>query len=156
MTFDNVVDEHAARLYRLAYLYLHDRPAAEDTVQEAFLKFWREASRVENPGAWLSRVVRNRCLNELRRRGREQLTDPQDLATEDQPAWDGQAAEGLQMTAALLRLPVVYREVLVWRYYLDFSGDDLAAHLGLTPSGLRTRLARARQALARLLKEEEV
>jgi len=77
------VDEHAARLYRLAYLYLHDRPVAEDAAQEAFLEFWREASRVENPGAWLSRVVRNRCLNELRRRGREQLTDPQDLATED-------------------------------------------------------------------------
>lgn len=53
-----------------------------------------------------------------------------------------------------MRLPVAYREILVWHYYLDVPVQDLASELKLSPSAARVRLHRARAALARLLQED--
>lgn len=137
MQFEDVVKTHSARLYRLAYLYLRDGPAAEDAVQEAFLLYFRESGRVGNPGAWLNRVACNVCLNELRKRKRESPTDMEELP--DSLAAGGfgddliKVPAALSMSEALLRLPLAYREVLVWHYYLDVPAGELAARLDLTP-----------------------
>ncbi|MBX6351212.1 MAG: sigma-70 family RNA polymerase sigma factor [Clostridia bacterium] len=157
MTVEEVVARHADRLYRIAYLYLHDSMGAEDVVQEAFLAFVRTPRPVAEPGRWLARVVRNLCLNRLRRDRREEPADPEGWpAPASGPPPDEAVGRRLDVSGALLRLPLAYRELLLWRYYLDLPVAELARELGIRPDAARQRLARARQALAALLTEEVV
>lgn len=160
MNIEEVVSRHADRLYRTAYLYLHDAMAAQDVVQEAYLQYVRRAGEVGEPGAWLRGVVRHLCLNHIRKHRREQLVDPADWPEGAAEAPDAPLADAvgrrLDVTEALLKLPVPYREVLVWRYYLDVPVKDLAAELECSAEAVRVRLHRARIALARLLHEEVV
>jgi RNA polymerase sigma-70 factor (ECF subfamily) len=155
MNVDEVVNTHGPRLYRLAFMYLHDSQASEDAVQDAFLKYLKYSGQVSNPGAWLNKVVRNSCLNAIRKRKQEPPVDIWDNQADDLgDTWVDNTDESLSMTEALLKLPVEYREVLVWRYYLGVEGDEMAEQLGISPGALRTRMYRAKKALALLLKEE--
>lgn len=156
MQFEAVVETHSSRLYRLAYLYLHDSQSAEDAVQEAFIKYLHEKTSVHHTGAWLNRVVRNICLNEIRKRSRVQQVDPLQMPDEATESFDTEVTVKLRMSEVLLLLPLAYRDILVWRYYLQVPDEDLAEQLGITPSGVRSRLSRARKAIAQLLKEDEV
>jgi RNA polymerase sigma-70 factor (ECF subfamily) len=152
---DDLIDTHSTRLYRLAYFYLHDPEAARDAVQESFLRYIKEGASVHNPGAWLNRVLRNGCLNVLRKKNREGWIDLFNLPDEQTENWEANVAESLTVTDALMRLPLIYRDVLVWRYYLQQVDQEIADQLGISHDALRTRLTRARKALAQLLKEEE-
>ena len=59
--------EQANRLYRIALAYLGNPQEAEDAVQDTFLKYYEKAPKnLENPAAWLTRVLINRCRDRLR------------------------------------------------------------------------------------------
>ena len=71
--------ETAPQLFGLALRILRNRELAEDIVQESFVLVWQKASSFD-PGrgaamAWLGRIVRNRCIDALRQRGRETPLD---------------------------------------------------------------------------------
>ena len=116
---------HALGLIRLAVVMLGDRPAAEDTVQEAFCGLYRRWHSLADPAKALTYVrssVINGCRTVLRRRRRQAGPDP---STGDPP---GESAEALaligeehrQVLAAIRRLPARQREVLV----LHSAGRD--------------------------------
>ena len=71
-------------LYALARRMLRDPAAAEDVLQECFLSIWRQAGQYRpdqsQPMTWMTRIVRNRCIDRLRRPGLE-LPDPDDALT---------------------------------------------------------------------------
>ena len=70
--FDALVRAHYARLYNYAYRFLCAREAAEDAVQEVFLKVWerRAGPPLQDPLAYLYQAVRNQCLMALNRERR--------------------------------------------------------------------------------------
>ena len=147
----------ASDLLSFANGMLHDRGAAEDAVQQAFLELARAAHTIAGDGrslrAWLYRSVRFSCLDELRRRKRrperptDALPEPQTI---DVPE-DGDPA----LHEALMRLSERHRMILVLRHVVGCSVDDVARILGSNRTAVYAASARAERRLRRELSSVE-
>jgi RNA polymerase sigma-70 factor (sigma-E family) len=144
-------------LVRLARLFVDDRNAAEDLVQEAFIRLVRSAHRIhdmERAPAYLRSIVVN-LARDHNRRGlvslRHQLPfDDARAATEDAlELRDDQA----QVLDALRDLPRRQRDCLVLRYYEERSVDEIALVLGISRNSVKTHLTRGLAALRLALAE---
>ena len=83
--FATLVERHTERFYRLAFRYLQSKEAAEDIVQDAFLKLWEEPGRWEGERnakftTWFYRVVVNLCLDWQNRKKPVQLNEEIEIA----------------------------------------------------------------------------
>jgi RNA polymerase sigma-70 factor (sigma-E family) len=147
---------HALGLTRLAHIMLGDRPSAEDVVQEAFCGLYRRWAHLADTGRALQYVrtsVLNGCRSVRRRR-----TRPRAEPYHGQPVASAEAAvitgeERREVMRALRRLPARQREVLVLRFYLDLSAEEIAATMGIGPSSVRSAAHRALASLGRMLEE---
>jgi len=143
--------EHAASLVRLARLFVDDRNAAEDLVQEAFIRLARHAHRIED-GAKAAAYLRSIVLNLARDHNRRGLVSlrhrqPADAAqstTEDEVVLhDDQRA----VIEALRQLPLRQRDCVVLRYYFDAGIAEIADTLGISQNSVKTHLKRGLSAL---------
>ena len=130
---------------RLAAL-LTQRVAAEDVVQDAFVGLYPRFDRLDNPAAYLRVAILNGCRQMHRRRAVELDRMPRLVA----PGFDHPELPALADAVALL--PYRQRAVLVLRYWLDLSEDDIAEALGCRPGTVKSLSSRA---LERLGKEVE-
>ena len=141
--FDLLVDRYGLQVLRTAQLILRDRDLAEDATQETFIKAWRRIGtlRDDDPGPWLNRIASNESLSAWRRRHRFQglVAAAGRLAPWSGPAPDERAA-ALDLAAALDRLDVRQRAVVVLHYYQDLTVEETAAALGLSPDAVKSRL----------------
>lgn len=138
------VIDNENRLYRAALTILGDPQEAEDAVQDAFVKYLEKApAALENPGAWLMRVLVNGCRDKLRLRRRQTAPLPENL-----PAPGPEEREELE---ELFALPPQDRAVIHLFYYEGYSAEEIARMTGQRPGTVRSRLTRARQKLRKLL-----
>ncbi|CRK55775.1 RNA polymerase sigma-70 factor [Alloactinosynnema sp. L-07] len=155
----NEVDEfeaQRARLFGIAYRMLGSAVAAEDIVQDAYLR-WRQADGVEQPSAWLATVVTNLCLTELTsaRARRERYVGPwlpEPVATGDGalgPVDTVERRESVSFALLLLmeRLSPVERAVFVLREAFAYPHAEIAGVLGLSEVNSRQIHHRARRGL---------
>lgn len=153
--FESLVRPEVDRLYGLAGLLLADRARAEDAVQEALLRAWRDLPALRDPGRflpWLRRLVVNAAHDEGRRLGRrraEVALEPHHDATVSDDL--GRLLDRDELSRAFQRLSREERTVVALRYYLDLSTADAAATLGLREVTYRSRLHRAIRALGAAL-----
>ena len=146
--WEKLVKEQENRLYRAALAILGGAQEAEDAVQDAFLTYLEKAPEdLENPGAWLMRVLVNGCRSRLRRAWRREGPLPDDLPVP--------GPEERRELEELFALPAEDRAVIHLFYYEGWSTDEIARILGVRPGTVRSRLSRARQRLRALLSEEE-
>jgi RNA polymerase sigma-70 factor (sigma-E family) len=127
-----------------------DMLRAEDQVAEAFARAWgswRTVSRHPAPRAWVGRTALNAGASWWRRRARELPLVDHEVAVAGSPGANLDAA----LLAALRRLPVRQREVIVLRVFLDLDVETTARQLGIAPGTVRAHLARAVAALRREL-----
>ena len=140
---------YEAKLYRTALAILGSPQEAEDAVQDTFLKYLEKTPVFFNPAqeaAWMTRVTVNRCISLLRSPWRKKVAPlPPEL-----PAQEPEAQE----LEELYRLPPKDRAALHLYYYEGYSTEEMASILGLSPSSVRSRLARARDKLKLLLEGE--
>lgn len=145
-------------LVRLARLFVDDRDAAEDLVQEAFLRLARHADRIEaldRAPAYLRSIVLNlardhnrRGLLSLRHHAAAGRAIDVDVDVADVVArTDDQRA----VLAAVRRLPARQRDCVTLRYFEELSIDEIAATLGVSPNSVKTHLRRGMEHLAREL-----
>lgn len=139
-------------MWRQALAVLGDRAAAEDVVQEAFLRVWRRRARVR-PGeldGYLVQAARNLALDQqrwrARRSGRDAQVDPAEVALVV-PRSEAALAESERLSRALHQLPAEQREVVLLRVVDGLTFPELAARTG-APEG--TVCSRFRYGLARL------
>jgi RNA polymerase sigma-70 factor (sigma-E family) len=148
-----VFSEHYGGFCRLATLLLGDGAAAEEVVQEAFLRTFSSWWRLRQPdrAQWYVRaVVVNLCRSRLRRRGSEEAGNR--ASWRDPAEWtDGAVDDALVVLEAVRTLPPRQRETVVLRYYQDLSERDVAALLGCSVGTVKSQLARARVTLAAAL-----
>jgi RNA polymerase sigma factor (sigma-70 family) len=132
------------RLLRALTAIAGDEVAAEDAVQEAFMRGYKQGlATLDRPGAWLL-VVATRLLFRDRRR---RVTD---VAVEIVPAARDEidfAIERADMLAALRQLPERQRAVVIARYYYDLSYDEIAKAFAIRTGTVGATLS---QALAKL------
>lgn len=144
-------EAHRRRLMTLAYRLLGSWSDAEDVVQEAHLTFSRQPQgSVDNPGAWLERVVTNRCLDQLKsaRNQRETYVGPwlpEPVVSEALVA-SPVDVEGISVAflALLERLSPLERAVFVLAEAFEYAHDDIARVLGRDGAAVRQLLHRAR------------
>ncbi len=156
--FASLVRPHVDRLHGLAGLLLRDPSRAEDALQEALLRAWRDLPRLreaEKFDAWLRRLVVNASHDEgrrLRRRRGEQPLEPY-----HEPGTGGglgDVADRDELERGFRRLNEDDRAIIALRYYLDLSNAEAAASLGIREVAYRSRLHRALQAMRAALAAE--
>jgi len=156
----SLYQRHGGVALALAERMLGTRDAAEDAVQDAFVSLWRNAANYRASGAaprtWLLAIVRNRCIDELRRRAgsapRLALDEAQPLAIEHDPwpeIWKRHCGDALR--GAMADLTREQREVIELGFFSGHShaqiAERLGAPLGTVKKRMRTGLKRLRVAL---------
>lgn len=148
--WEALVLRQETRLYRTALAILGNRQEAEDVVQDVFVKYLQARPAFHAPeqeAAWFARVTVNHCISHLRSAWRRRVVPLVDELPAVEPA-DRQALE------ELYQLPPKDRAVIHLYYYEGYSTADLAAMLGQSQGTIRSRLARARGKLKKLLEGE--
>lgn len=149
----------AASLVRLARFFVDDRDAAEDLVQEAFIRFARSVGRLrdqERAPAYLRSIVLN-LARDHNRRGLVSLrhqpaADPPGPSLDDLVAL---RADQQRVIEALRNIPRRQRDCLVLRYYLELSVGEIAQTLGVSPNSVKTHLQRGLRSLSQRLDDPE-
>jgi RNA polymerase sigma factor (sigma-70 family) len=150
-------------LIRIAYKIVNDSEAAEDLVQEAYIRFCEKgipfATR-DDAKFWLIRVLKNTALNYAKRKGRERKAYERALRevvpsreSGETRLLESESVERVQ--AALAKLPEKLRTVLVLKEYGDMNYKEIGRVLGISEGNVKVRVFRARERLSAFFKEEE-
>ena len=165
--FAELFGRHEGGLYNVAFRLTGDREDAADITQEAFLRVFARlddlAGREVNLAAYLHRTARNLVYDRSALRAREAPTDEVERVAGADTAMEADpelatlvGAQGDDVQAANARLPERHRLVLALRELEDMSYDDIGRVLDVTPGAVAQLLARARVALRRELRLEQV
>lgn len=151
-----------ARVYGLAWQYVHDVDEARDLAQEAFIRIYRKLSTFhghETFVPWMLRLTRNLCVDRLRRR--KARPPASDVAIEDGPELPDTAPGPARITEAgaeqnlvhraLARVTEINREMIVLKDIHGLDLKEIAALLGIPVGTVKSRSNRARLELARVI-----
>jgi RNA polymerase sigma factor (sigma-70 family) len=162
--FAALVEKYKDAVFNVAYRMLGNATEAEDVAQETFvraytqLKTYKESHRFST---WLLSIASHLSIDQLRRRRflalpLENVPFLEWIAdggpSPEQSALRGEVAD--EMQRVLDALPAKYRAVLVLRYWYDFSYEEIADALSMTPALVKARLHRARELVARTMKAQ--
>lgn len=157
--FRELVDRYRDQYARYALHMLGNREDAEEALQDAFTRAYRALPRCEDPerfGAWLFRILVNRCRTAGTRRGRRARTFVADEAallgaSEEHP--EDRAAWREEIDRALQRLRPEQREAFLLKYVEEMGYDEMSQLTGVGVSALKMRVMRACERLRDLLSE---
>ena len=147
--FDDFYVQHLDQLYRALSLALGNPDLAHEAVDEAMaraLQRWAAVGAYQSPAGWVYRVAINWARSRFKARKREVLTD----------RWHATAVEHSShpdLHRALDQLSTNARSVVVLRYFLGWSTDEVSEALDIAPGTVKSRLSRALDQLATILKE---
>jgi RNA polymerase sigma-70 factor (sigma-E family) len=147
--------DHRLALVRLAFLLTGDLPAAEDVVQEAFIRTEPKWGRIQHGDAALAYVrtaVVNGARSMLRRRAvANRIRFSGSLTAPSAEALALLAEDRRAVVVALGRLPRRHREVLILRYWAGLSEKEIAATLGVAAGTVKSAASRGIAALERMM-----
>ncbi|QBI52592.1 RNA polymerase sigma factor SigE [Streptomonospora litoralis] len=159
-SWDEVVRNHSARVYRLAYRLTGNKHDAEDLTQEVFIRVFRSLANY-TPGTfegWLHRITTNLFLDTARRKARirfEGFSDNADDRLQGREPTPAQSFEerhfDADIQAALDDLPAEFRAPVVLCDIEGLSYEEIAATLGVKLGTVRSRIHRGRAQLRKAL-----
>lgn len=164
--FTLLMRRHKGPLFGFVRRYVGDADAAVEIVQETFVSAWKALARYDHGrpfGAWLRAIALNKCRDRGRRFAVRRLVfgdrdvESAEAQRQADPGPDAEALllasqRGAALDAAIAKLPVNLKEPLLLTYFDDLSQQEAATLLGVTPKAIETRVYRARQKLAELLR----
>ena len=167
--FTKLVEEHQTHVYNLCYRMLGEPEAAEDAAQETFLRAHQNLHRYDRNrsfATWLLSIGAHYCIDRLRRRklsvfSMDEENDDgtsfeiRDAASPDPEAESVKREERDRLHILLKDLDETDRGAIILRYWHDCSEIEIAESLNLTVSAVKSRLHRARRALAGMWQEDE-
>lgn len=142
----------SAKLYSVALRILRSKEAAEDVVQDSYFKIWERASgfdpRIAAPVTWMAAIVRNRALDEIRRRGGRVQADVSELDTiesgDEHPVEVlGRREDVDRLLRCLDGLEPEKRQIVRLAYLDGLSRDALAKRFGRPEGTIKTWLHRS-------------
>ena len=167
--FEELVSRHRDRVYVRAYSIMRNEALAVDLSQNAWVKAWQRLEQFHGEASfrtWLSRIVTNLCLDELRRQKRartdsieamEESTGPIEnrMEMETLDPIEGLSREELRerIDAALAKLSDKHRTVIVLYEFEQLEYREIAEKMGTSIGTVMSRLFYARKRMASLLKE---
>ncbi len=163
--FAVLVERYKDAVQNLAYRMLSNATEAEDVTQEVFVRAYTQLATYKSAhkfSTWLLSIASHLAIDQLRRRRFLALPLEDvpflewiaDLGVgPEQSALEGEQQDEIQ--TYLQRLPSKYRAVIVLRYWYDLSYEEIGTALNLTPALVKARLHRARELLARYIKDNK-
>ncbi len=165
--FEELVARHRDKIYARAYSMMRNEQEALDLSQEAWVKGWQRLRQFQGDssfGTWLTRIVINLCLDELRRQKRQRVESIEALDEESggverqMPVVTVNPTAGLEraelrrrIDRALGQLSHEHRTVLVLNEFEDMEYKEIARTMGCSIGTVMSRLFYARRKLAALL-----
>ena len=148
--FGEIVRRHQQALYRHARGMGLDHDTSLDMVQDGFIKAYARLADCHDGAhvrAWLFKIVRNLCLDYLKniRRANISLEDIGDVATSE--------SDDLTLSNVLDKLPVLLREAFLLKHDAEYTYEEIAEMTKSSPSAVKMRVHRAREALRALLSD---
>jgi len=168
LAFERLVRPHFDRLFRLAWRLTASKPEAEDLFQELLLKAYGKIDdlvKIDEPGAWLCRVMYNLFIDEKRRFARRRMHTVEEgqlpgdglagLPGTDDPADDSQRIEKLRhLHAALEQLSDEHRVVVLLHDAEGYTLAEIQELSGVALGTVKSRLHRARARLRKILESD--
>ena len=136
-------------LYRVAYYVLESEQDAKDAVQDLFIKLWDSRDtldNVHNPMGYSIRLLKNLCIDRIRKESRLARADLTDEIAADDMADGPQAAkeQAERLMRAIRKLPARQREVLEMKLLLGMSNEQISQKTGMSNLAVRVMISRAR------------
>ncbi|MGB5646856.1 RNA polymerase sigma factor [Muriicola sp.] len=147
-------------MFCVAMRFINNRDDAEDVLQEAFIKAFQKIHQFKGEvtfGAWLKRIVINKCLDFLKAR-KERAIEIQEntLQIAEDEDWTVDREVSMEeVKQAMLKLPEKYQYVLQLYLLEGFDHEEIGQILGLTNTASRTRLVRGKGFLRAILTKKE-
>jgi RNA polymerase sigma-70 factor, ECF subfamily len=163
--FEDLYQRHRLEVWAVAYALCLNADHAWDITQEAFLRLWQQRGHgrhIGSPRHWLRRVARNLAKDLFKKSfHRNGTRSPQSMdlvrGRDPLPLAELERQELFAtVRVALRRLPAMDREILTFRYALNYNGAEVAKALGLTMGAVHMRTCRARQRLEERLTAQGV
>ncbi|CAG5078135.1 RNA polymerase sigma factor; sigW [Thermobacillus xylanilyticus] len=168
--FAEIVGLYQDKLYHMAFRMLGSRQEAEDVVQEAFLRVYRNLDRYDEGmkfSTWIYRIATNLCIDRLRKRKATYSLDAESTEHEGLDGYavipsDDRTPESemlLSETQRIVRqaidtLPAKYKSVMVLRYLHDLSLQEIGEVLDMPVTTVKTRVHRGREYLRKKLERK--
>jgi RNA polymerase sigma-70 factor, ECF subfamily len=162
-----VMDEYEARLLRFLVRLVKDQPVAEDLFQLTWLRVMEKIKSYDPSrdfAPWLFTIARHLALDHLRRYHPASLDEPlpsgdyrEDLIPHHAPgAMEALLAEerAILLAQAMIKLPLIFREVLTLRFEEEMKLEEIAALLKIPLSTVKSRLRRGLDSLRTMLQEQ--
>lgn len=157
VAFARIVDTHHDDLRRVCVFITRDQDLADDAVQTAWSIAWRKLGSVRDASKlrpWLMRVAVNESKRVLKKRRRRTEIESLAIGLGAPSGRDPETGiDALDLREALGRLKPDDRALLAMRYVAGFNAKELAAVIGITPSGTRNRLERLTAGLRKELSD---
>ncbi len=150
---------YGSMMYYAAYSILQNEQDAEDAVQESFFTIKKYINAIGDPlsamtKAYVLSVVESQSIKIIRKRARlreRPLKDEMVGKHEEEMIMQND-----QIARAILRLPEQYHRVLMLRYYMGFTVDEIAAMLNKSVDAVYQQISRSKRLFAELLREEGI
>lgn len=149
--------------YRVAFSLLKDRDEAMDATQDLYIKLWnmkKVLPEIENPKAFGIRLMKNLCLDRIRKRNSS--PDTSSAITYEPAGENGRGSDSVMigkedirmLEAAIDKLPPTQQQIIRLRFYEEKNFEEIASEMGLSQINTRVLLSRARNRLKTLLKRK--
>lgn len=168
--FEELVLENQNRVYALALRLVNDRESAADLAQEAFVRAWQGLGTFQGESSfatWVYRLTTNVCIDHLRKQKRREGVEPSVSLDDEGSGWAEPAdrdsdpqlllersERGKALARGLGRLPDWQRRALVLRELSGLSYQEIGDALGIDLGTVKSRIARARLSLRKILMED--
>ena len=168
--FEQLVLDNQNKVYALALRMVNDRETAADLAQDAFVKAWQGLSSFQGESSfatWVYRLAANVCIDYLRRQRRREGVEPSVSLDDADSGWAEPAdrnsdpqlileksERGRALARGLAQLPDWQRQALALRELSGLSYQEISDALGLDLGTVKSRIARARLALRKILLED--
>ena len=168
--FEELVLENQNKVYSLALRLVNDREEAADLAQEAFVKAWQGLPSFQGESSfstWVYRLTTNLCIDHLRKKKRREGVEPSVSLDDENSGWAEPAdresdpqlrlersERGRALARGLAKLPDWQRRVLVLRELSGLSYQEIGEALNIDLGTVKSRIARARLNLRKILLED--
>lgn len=156
--FAILAERSRRRLFAVCVRITGDEHSAQDAAQDALLSAWKALPRFEGRSSfstWLCQIGSRSALAVVRRRREDPVDDVPEADGPFRTGVDDSVATVSSVRWALARLPPDFRTALVLREYADMSYQEIADAEGIRVETVKTRIARARRAVAQLLEQAD-